>query len=67
MALKHPWISMERQTTYLTDHYPNERETGDEAQVHNGANTATNVTANGVADITFVSDSEIGGVQMDEL
>ena len=48
------------------DHYPNERDTGDEAQVHNGANTATNVTAHGVADITFVNDSEIGGVQMDE-
>ena len=31
------------------DHYPNERDTGDEAQVHNGANAATNVTAHGVA------------------
>ena len=49
------------------DHYPNERDTGDEAQVHNGANTATNVTVHGVADITFGNDSEIGGVQMDEL
>ena len=48
------------------DHYPNERGIGDEAQVHNGANTATNVTAHGVADITFVNDSEIGGVNMDE-
>ena len=48
------------------EHYPNERYTGDEAQVHNGANTATNVTAHGVADITFVNDSEIGSVQMDE-
>ena len=36
------------------------------AQVHNGANTATNVTACGVADITFVNDSEIRGVQMDK-
>ena len=48
------------------DHYPNERGTGDQAQVHNGANTATNVTAHGVADITFVNDSEIGGLQMVE-
>ena len=48
------------------DHYPNERGTGDEAQVPNGANTATNVTAHGVADILFVNYSEIGGVQMDE-
>ena len=31
------------------DHYPNERDTGYEAIVHNGANTATNVTAHGVA------------------
>ena len=49
------------------DHCPNERDTGDEAQVHNGANTATKVTAHGVADITFVNDSEIGRVEMDEL
>ena len=49
------------------DDYANERDTGDEAhQVHNGANTATNVTAHGVANITFVNDSEIGGVNMDE-
>ena len=48
------------------DYYPNERDTGDEAQVHNGANTATNVTAHGFADITFVNDSEIGRVQMDK-
>ena len=48
------------------DHNPNERDTGDEAQVHNGANTATNFTAHGAADITFVNDSEIGGVDMDE-
>ena len=48
------------------DHYPNERDAGDKAQVHNGANTATNVTAHGVADITFVSDSEIRGVRTDE-
>ena len=48
------------------DHYSNERGIGDEAQVHNSANTATNVTAHGVADITFVNDSEIGGVNMDE-
>ena len=48
------------------DYYPNERDTGDEAQVHSGANTATNVTAHCVADITFVNDSEIEGVQMDE-
>ena len=41
-------------------------DTGDEAQVHNGANKATNVTAYGVADITFANDSEIGGVKMDE-
>ena len=34
--------------------------------MHNSANTATNVTAHGVADITFVSDSEIGGVHKDE-
>ena len=47
--------------------YSNERETGDEGQVHNGANTATNVTVHGVADISFGNDSEIGGVQMDEL
>ena len=47
------------------DHYPNERDTGDEAQVHNGVNTATNVTGHGVAVITFVNDSEIGGVHMD--
>ena len=48
------------------DHYPNERDTGDEAQVHNGANTTTSVTAHSVADITFINDSEIGGLQMDE-
>ena len=48
------------------DHYSNERNTGDKAQVHNGANTATNVSAHGVADITFVNDSEIGGVHMEE-
>ena len=34
--------------------------------MHNAANTATNVTAHGVADITFANDSEIGGVKMDE-
>ena len=34
--------------------------------MHNGANKVTNVTAHGVADITFVNDPEIGGVQIDE-
>ena len=49
------------------DHCPNERDAEDEAQVHNGANTATNVyTAHGVSDITFVNDSEIRGVRTDE-
>ena len=51
------------------DHYPNERDTGDEAKVHNGANTATNVTAHGVAQqltLHLSMTSEIGGVQMDE-
>ena len=48
------------------DRYPNKRDAGDEAQVHNGANSATDVTAHGVADITFFNDSEIGGVQMDK-
>ena len=41
-------------------------DTGDEVQVHNVPKTATNVTAHGVADITFANDSEIGGVKMDE-
>ena len=48
------------------DRYSNERGAGDEAQVHNGANTAKNVIAHGAADITFVNDSEIGGGKMDE-
>ena len=48
------------------DHYPNERDTRNEAQVHNGANTATNITVHGVANITFDKDLEIKGVHMDE-
>ena len=58
--------SLNKVDYYYYYYYPNERYTGDEAQVHNCANTATNVTAHGVADITFVNDSEIGSVQMDE-
>ena len=71
---KQPWPTIPGQSLNFDgeaddasdDHYSNERDTGDEAQVQNGANTATKVTAHGVADITFVNDSEIGRVQIDE-